>query len=70
MLLAIPEGSGALPDLGSARRVALVVSHGGPAEDRLRAALDARGRLTAEKFLPRSAGIRIFVYTLRDQRSF
>ncbi len=67
-LLGIPEGAGSLPDLGSARRVALVLSHGGPAEDRLRTALDARGRLTAEKFLPRSAGIRIFVYTLRDSQ--
>jgi len=68
LLLGIPEGSGTLPDLGSARRVVLVLSHGGSAEDRLRTALDARGRLTAEKFLPRSAGIRIFVYTLRDSR--
>ena len=67
-LLAIPEGSGSLPDLGSARRVVLVLSHSGPAEDRLRLALDVRGHLTSEKFLPRSAGIRIFVYTLRDSR--
>jgi len=44
----------------------LVLSHSGPAEDRLRLALDSRARLVSEKFLPRAAGIRIFVYTLRD----
>jgi len=65
-LVGVPEGSGTLPDLGSARRVALVLSHSGPAEDRLRLALDSRARLVSEKFLPRAAGIRIFVYTLRD----
>ena len=67
-LVGVPAGSGVLPDLGSARRVALVLSHSGPGEDRLRLNLDSRAHLTSEKLLPRSAGIRIFVYTLRDSR--
>lgn len=65
LLLGSAEGSGRLPPLGSARRVAVVISHGGSAEGiRLRGELAAQGTLVAEKHFVQQTGIRVFLYDL------
>ena len=54
--------SSAVPDLGDARRVALVISHSGVSQERLRAALDATYGRIAEEILPSQNSIRVVVY--------
>jgi len=49
----------------SSRRVALVLSHAGPAEERVREHLDATRQRVAEMNFPAQNGIRIYVYEPR-----
>jgi 4-amino-4-deoxy-L-arabinose transferase-like glycosyltransferase len=62
--LVVPEGSTSLPDLGTARRLALVLSHDGAAEEALRAALDRRARLIAAATFPQGCAVRVFIYQI------
>jgi hypothetical protein len=54
--------SSAAPDLRDARRVALVTSHSGVAQELLRASLDASYTRIAEKVFPSQNSIRVIVY--------
>lgn len=61
--LDVPEG-GPAPPL-PAGRIALIVSHGGPAEEALAAQLAARGPVVTDTTLPAQLGIRVLVVDAR-----
>jgi uncharacterized membrane protein len=56
------NGSSSAPDLHGAKRVALVVSHDGPAEQRLRSSLDQAYPQVAEAIFSPQNMIRVIVY--------
>jgi mannosyltransferase len=60
----LPE-SGVIPNLRSARRVALVVSHTAGEEQALLAHFDASYRRVAERLFPAQMGIWVYVYDAR-----
>jgi hypothetical protein len=60
--IAVPFDSSALPDLAGAHRVALVLSHSGEPQERLRAQMDRAARRVAEvDFTPQNL-IQVIVY--------
>lgn len=54
--------SSAVPDFSDARRIALVTSHSGAPQERLRATLDASYTRIAEEVFPSQNSIRVIVY--------
>ena len=58
----LPDDAGHLPNLAAARRVAIVLSHDGPAEESLRQEIAAGRALAGQHFFPQQTGIRVFVY--------
>jgi len=58
----VREGDGALPDLGDANRIALVMSHEGLAEEQLLQRLDQSARRVDEATFPAMASIRVYIF--------
>lgn len=63
-IVEVPE-SGTMPGLGSARRVALVLSHTAGQEQALLVHFDATYRRVAERLFPAQMGIWVYVYDAR-----